>query len=574
MKNAELKAGSPRPLPASSPIRILFILHSAFCILHCGCISHFGTGGTGEIVIADPRLHEVHTLDLQPATRPATAEPTSQPNTQAATRPTSLPATRPAAQVPISIEQCRQWALQNNLDLRVDLLNPTIARENLSEEEARFESLFTGGIDFSSINSPNVTQTVPGSGGGVFTVTGAKGTQSSADAGLVVPLQTGGSINLSLPFSKSNFGGPVYSLSPALSINQPLLRNGWFDANAHPIRIAFYEYQISQALTKLEVIRVLADMERAYWRLYAAREELAVRKKEYDLAAAQLDRARRQARIGTGSEPDVVRAESGVADTLDAIITAENAVRDTQRDLKRILNAPGLEMNSPTVLVPATKPDATLYQLDSDRLVRAATEQRMEMLETELRIAEEVSNVRLARNDMLPLVSLGYTYKVNGLGAVAEDAWSMVTRDDFKDHTLSLNVQVPLGNEAARSRLRRALASRIQQLATQQQRALQIQQEVLAAIDSLAANWQRILAARTRVIAAARVVDVETRQFNLGLRTSTDVLDAQNRLASAQSSEIAALTDYQIAQVDLAFATGTLLGASRVHWEPAPTPKP
>src|SRR5690348_13230182 len=122
MKNAELKAGSPRPLPASSPIRINFILHSAFYILHFGCTSHFGTGGTGEIVIADPRLHEVHTLDLQPATRPATAEPTSQPNTQAATRPTSLPATRPAPEVPISIEQCRQWALQNNLDLRVDLL--------------------------------------------------------------------------------------------------------------------------------------------------------------------------------------------------------------------------------------------------------------------------------------------------------------------------------------------------------------------------------------------------------------------------------------------------------------------
>jgi outer membrane protein len=51
------------------------------------------------------------------------------------------------------------------------------------------------------------------------------------------------------------------------------------------------------------------------------------------------------------------------------------------------------------------------------------------------------------------------------------------------------------------------------------------------------------------------------------LRTSTDVLDAQTRLANAQSAEIAAITDYQIAQIDIAFATGTLLGRAGVAWQ-------
>jgi len=50
------------------------------------------------------------------------------------------------------------------------------------------------------------------------------------------------------------------------------------------------------------------------------------------------------------------------------------------------------------------------------------------------------------------------------------------------------------------------------------------------------------------------------------------VLDAATRLAAAQLSEAQALADYQISQVDLAFATGTLLGASRVSWQPAPDP--
>ena len=70
-----------------------------------------------------------------------------------------------------------------------------------------------------------------------------------------------------------------------------------------------------------------------------------------------------------------------------------------------------------------------------------------------------------------------------------------------------------------------------------------------------------------------RVVELEQRQFNQGLRTSTDVLDAQTRLANAQSSEVQAIAEYQIAQVDIAQATGTVLGASRVAWAPPAPPK-
>lgn len=37
----------------------------------------------------------------------------------------------------------------------------------------------------------------------------------------------------------------------------------------------------------------------------------------------------------------------------------------------------------------------------------------------------------------------------------------------------------------------------------------------------------------------------------------------------AQSDEIKSLTEYQIAQIDLSYATGMLLGAAKVRWEPS-----
>ena len=105
-------------------------------------------------------------------------------------------------------------------------------------------------------------------------------------------------------------------------------------------------------------------------------------------------------------------------------------------------------------------------------------------------------------------------------------------------------------------------------MATRKNRSALIEIEVLNAVDKLEANWQRILASRQNAILAGRLFEAEKRQFELDLRTSTDVLDAQTKFADAQSSEILALAEYQIAVVDLGYATGTLLGAAKVQWEP------
>jgi outer membrane protein TolC len=108
----------------------------------------------------------------------------------------------------------------------------------------------------------------------------------------------------------------------------------------------------------------------------------------------------------------------------------------------------------------------------------------------------------------------------------------------------------------------------VQRLGTREARRQSIRTEVFDALDGLTQSWQRILAARLETILAARTLAAEERQFDVGLRTSTDVLDASASLADAQSREVAALASYQISLVDIAFATGTSLGAARIRWEP------
>jgi outer membrane protein TolC len=504
-------------------------------------------------------LRHVEPLHLEPATTAPTISITTAPTT-AATQGTTT--------IELSIERAREIALESNLDLKVELLNPTISRESVNEEEARFEALFTTDLRYNVTDSPTATE-----------LEGSQVKDLSINPGIQLPLRTGGSIRVDVPMDRFETNNQFSTLNPSFTsdiqatFTQPLLRGAGVYYNEQPIRIAKYNYLQSQARTKLEVIRVLTDVDRVYWRLYASRQELRVRKREYDLALAQYERAQRQAHEGVVANVEITRAESGVADKREAIITAENVVRDRERDLKRLLNDADMPIESDLVIVPTTEPKTLYYKLRPAELMDRAMNDRMELLEQELQIAAETSNVTVARNDLLPLVSLAYTYGINGLGGDFGESFDMVRDRDFQNHSLGIRLEVPIGNEAARSRLRRALAVRLQALATKEQREIQIRQELAAAIDQLNTNWFRILAAKKRTELAARVVELEIRQFNQGLQTSTDVIDAQTRLASAASAEIAAVTDYQISQVDIAFATGTVLGASRVIWEPTQAPK-
>ena len=465
----------------------------------------------------------------------------------------------PESEIKLSIEQCRAMTLANNLDLKVQLIAPAIAAQQVNAEEAKFEWAFFSNLSYSDIQQPS----------SVLVSQASTYKSAGVDLGVDVPLRTGGKVTFDVADNRTRTDYISYSATSSLSISQPLLQGAGKRANTHSIRILEYQRQITDAQTKLEMIRVLADADRGYWRLYAARRELEVRRKEYELAQAQLKQTMRMVEVGERAEVEVVRSEAGVAERLQNIIIAENELRNRERELKQIMNESGLTMDTPTVLVPVTEPDPVLYELDRQRLTALAVYNRMEMLELELQIAQDISSVDYYKNQALPLVTMDYTYRLNGLGAARSDAYDMMSDRNFTDSIAGLRVVVPLGNEAAKSRLLQAFYQRRQRLVSKENRRTLIEKEVLAAVDQLDANWQSILAGRQNAILAGRLYEAEKRQFEVGLRTSTDVLDAQAKFANAQSSEIKSLTEYQIAQIDLAYATGMLLGAAKVRWEPS-----
>ena len=457
----------------------------------------------------------------------------------------------------LSIAEVRALALANNLDLRVQLVAPDIARTAITEEEAKFNGLFYASYQRNGNNLLTQLQNSEG----LF--------NDQIQLGVAIPLVTGGTVKFQPQYTASTAAdvaiNDVDQGGVSFSISQPLLRGAGPEVATASIRVAKLQGQITDSRTKLEAIRILANADKAYWNQYRAFRELEVRKQQYELAIIQLERAQRRVDNGDAPPVELIRAQSGVGSTLENLILADAAVRNRQRDLKRIMNDPGMPMSDGTALIPATQPNPLGLQLDANAMADAAVRNRMEMLELELQLAVDATNVEVARNAALPLFTVDYNYQMFGQGEGFGNAFSNI--GDADQYQLAARAEIPIDNAARLSQLRRAVLQRVQRLATRDARSLAIRQEVLNSVDNVDTAWQRILAARLESILAARTYEAEVRQFEVGLRTSIEVLDAASKLGDAQSREVNALAGYEISLIDAAFATGTTVGGSRVRWD-------
>lgn len=569
--------------PTSRPARALLLISGLSLPLLVGCAGPLGERDSdlGDRSAID-RLRRVTPLSIDGFRRPSpagTAAAAGSPGepVDAATAATAVDPTieqvrtrlASATRRELTIEQARAEAIRNNLDLRVSVMDPRIAREETTAERARFEAVFRPSARFSSTEPALLEDRTTG------TTARARTDTAELGAGVSIPLRTGGraSVDLTQDYREGNSplsDTPAWGSSLAFSITQPLLRGAGREVNVAPITIAAYREQISEARTNLSVISTLAQIERSYWRLSAARKELDVRQQQYDLAMAQLQRAQRRFDRGDTPEIDVVRAQSGLAQRLEAIITAETSLLIEQRELKRLMNTPDASVTSGGLLVPLTEPAPMDYDLDSASLISVAMQRRMELLEIELSLLSDSLNITVARNNLLPGLDLTGTYSTAGLGRDLGRGIRDMADIRAQGYSVGVTGDIPLGNEAAEARERRAVLTRLQRLGTRASRRQLIEQDVLDAVDRVRSGWQRIMAARQSTILAARTLAGEQRQFDAGSRTSTDVLDAAAALADAQSAEIRALTDYQIALTDLAVATGTTLGSADIRWQEIP----
>ncbi len=482
-----------------------------------------------------------------------------------------------------TLADLRVKALKNNLNIQVAKVDPEIAASDVRREEAKFDQLLyiyakykesdypkqsSDYVEFKSTNPTLDKQQVK------LDQLDQEIKGFDVEAGIKVPLRTGGTVTLSTPLNNKDtsrkggqFDSEQYQSALRFSFSQPLLRNAGRDINEASIRIAGFEQQAATLNTRLQSIRIIAMVDKAYWKLYESWGQLDVRRQQYEYAQQNLQMVKTRVKEGLTARVEINRAEIGVADRLEALIIAETNLKLANRQLQFLLNDISDKPSLDNIFLPSTSPSLVKYEIDRQKLMQDALEGRIELLSQELKLAADLAKIDYLENQTLPLFTVDYQY-----GALSNtfdsfgNSYNNILNGDFNDWSIGFKFELPISNEANKARLAKAIQQRTQRLTTKTLQALTIKKEIYDAVDQVEQNWQRILAARQQVLIAGINYEAELKQFNEGLRTMTEVLETLTRLGEAQIKEIKAIGDYQVSLVDTAYATGTLLGYSKLDF--------
>jgi len=461
---------------------------------------------------------------------------------------------------PMTLAEARQAALQYQLEIQAELIPPAIAEQQVREARARFHWVLLGEVsqvkDHPLAPEPETDD-------------------RTAAIGLSIPLPTGGSAQVVLPVTKhhldpvpSGVPSPYYSASPSITVTQPLLRGAGLRVNLAPINRSKLLSRQTQARTKLLINNLLANVDRAYWRLWAARREVEVRYEQYQMAQQQLYTAQRLAGAGIVPKMEILRSEVGIAQRVNNLIVATTNARLIERELKRTLNLPDLGLATETAILTASEPELFPLSLETSSLVEHAMQNRMDLLVSQLQLAMDLLDRDVARNQLLPDVSVVFEHSRVALGLDRGD--TINASDDSDDWRTAgyIRFSMPIGNTAARARLRQSALRYASSLNSLEQREQLIEQDVYDAVDLLNQSWQQIRASEEEISLARGIYQGELQLFERSIRTSTEVLDAAQFLANAQVRRIQAIAEYEMAKVQLAYVTGTHLGYAQVELEP------
>lgn len=474
----------------------------------------------------------------------------------------------------LDIESLRKIVLEKNLGIKVLEQNIDIANEELNSEKAKFDALFTNKIEYLNADLPtgnsnifNITSIDSSfdNASGVFTEASLDREQLKTSTGIDIPNMIGGIFSLSQNFeiddkSTSSLISQEDRAGLRLSLSQPLLRGAGIDVNTASIKLSRYSLGQINAQTKLATIRVLANAEKAYWSLYGALKMYDVAKQQYRIAEQNLKALKTRIKLGDVAPVERFAAELSLAQQLDALIHSEIEVRLKRRKLKLFMNSALLPVVNNTEITIKTEPKLNKFNLVRADLVDKALSERLDLLSLDLSIASAEIEIKVAKNKTLPYFSLDFEYGTSDRDSTLSSSFLDSLRFDNQGYRLGSSFSLPLTNKAARANLRQKKEKGRKQVLKKEEKILRIKTEVLDAADALEREWQRILAARQNVVSASANYDAEKSLFKEGQRSAQNVLIALQQLGSARQKEVKTIVAYQSDQVDLAFATGVLLG--------------
>lgn len=463
-------------------------------------------------------------------------------------QPATVPQERRDA---VSLKDAVIEALEHNLDITISRQTKESRLADIIIEQAKFDPTFSLNGTFNRTVNPLNRPVFGFSGAALNEIQTFDQRTHQLTFDLTQNLSTGGNYDLNYSPQRSNVSGPTtflfnpsYTGGLALTLTQPLLRNAGVEINKTFIKIAQNNATVERHVFADRVMSVIATVEQNYWELVFANENLKVAQAAWKAAQELLASNRAKAKAGVMSIVDVLQAEAAVASRVEQILVAEKAIRDQEDQLRRLLVPGAEELREEVHLIPTDRPEKVLEPLSLQEAIDTAMELRPEILQAGKNVETSDLNVKFAKNQLLPTLSLQGTMGLAGLGADYGDSFNRNFNGDFYNYGAGLVLSYPIGNRSAVSSYnKRQLEQRNAQVSLENVRQL-IVVGVREAVRRVQTDFKRIETTRSARIMAEKQLQAEQERLKVGLSTTRFVLDFQRDLATAQGNELRAIVDY------------------------------
>jgi outer membrane protein len=478
----------------------------------------------------------------------------------------------------LTIEEAVQVALEQNLDVQVERINPQIAAAEVDIARGVWLPQLTSSMQFR--NSDQVPNSL---------ISGAQDTLTSRSfsgtAGYEHLLPSGTSLNIGWDAARSTSNSTFSNFNPQLSsslsfdLAQPLLRGFRIDVNRAQFRISKKNQEITDVQLRQQIVATTRAVRLAYWTLVGARYNLGVAQASLDISRQTLRDNRTRVEVGTMAPIDVVGAEAEVARNEESAIVAAAQIDEAEDALRALIYDP----KSPDFwtadldLADAPQLPQTKADVDVEGTVKAALEKRTDLIQLRKQLEISQINLDLARNNTKPEVNALVSYGLNALGGVqvqrgpsadpnnpfepgpvistTERRFGSVLGDlfglDFPTWTLGLQVRYPLGNSTQKANAARQRLAYGQQELSLRSSELNVASQVRSVARSVNTNRKRVESTTSARVFSERQLDAARKKFAVGLAQSIDVLIAQRDLATARFQELSAIIDYVKSLVEL-----------------------
>jgi outer membrane protein len=475
-----------------------------------------------------------------------------------------------APTVALTLEDAVRRAIDSNLDITVERLNPQTFDFTLASLRANYKPVATSTVGRRDNVRPPTNLLNPDAPN-VSTMT--------YNSGIAQNLRWGGG-NMALTFNNSKIVSPTdrlasfdpqFNSSYLFSYTQPLLRGFKIDLTRQQMKTTVINRDTAELNLKARTTNTLAAVRSAYWDYVFAIQAVDVAQQSLALAQKLLSDNKIRVEVGTMAPMDVVQAEAEEATRQQALTTATATMRTAELSLKRLIVSGTSDPLWAQHIDPIDRPEFQAASIDVEAALRSALQER-----TDLQIARnnfESNNVLLQsqRNQSLPDVDALVTYGAAGLGGTVyafngsgldrvrqgvlrpggyNDALRTLWGRDYPNWQFALNVSYPIGGNSAEAQAARTRLLIQQNQAQIRAAELNVATEVTNAALQVTNATEGLAAARAARELSQRRLDAEMSRFEVGLSNNFQVVQSQRDLREAQNSELRALLNYRKSLVE------------------------